>query len=413
MPTVSNPGDRSEHGADRLADQVLRQPDPESTATLPAARQPPADTPSWPGAGRELPPATRKFFEPRFGFDFSRLRIHTDAEAARSARAMNAHAFTIGRDIVFGAGRFAPHTSAGQRLLAHELAHVVQPAASRPVIQRQPAEPTAADIAEFEEERRRFEEAKKKHQEALQRARDIEARQQAQLDFQEAESRLAKAREQHLRAITPPQPTDALRKAGITTRRTVDANTGDLMDVVLRQSNIMRRFLNTKIKIGGSKFVIENSDSEFDTKYRSLHDLKPGSDEWNGTGNVRGFYHRKTDTIHLRPRSDYGQAVHESIHKFANRGFRGFFGGFIDEGVTQYFADMVLEEQQLEKGRTLYGDNLKCARKLIETVANFSLVARNYFDGDATLINMLLRQPGADSRKLHGNSEEWCKRFGA
>jgi hypothetical protein len=72
----------------------------------------------------------------------------------------------------------------------------------------------------------------------------------------------------------------------------------------------------------------------------------------------------------------------------------------------------VLEEQGLEKGHTLYDENLKCARKLIKDVANFGLVARNYFDGDATLTNMLLRRYGASSRQLVGNSEEWCKRFG-
>jgi len=414
VPTVSDPGDRSEHEADRLADRVLRRPDPPRAEAPLAATRAPADTPSWPGTGRPLSSATRNFFEPRFGFDFSRLRIHTDAEAAQSARALNADAFTIGRDIVFGAGRYAPHTSAGQRLLAHELAHVVQPAASRPLIQRQKAvEPTAADIADIEEERKRFEEAKRKHQEALQRAKDIEARQQAQLDFQDAERRFAQAREQHARAVIPPQPTDALQKAGITTRRIVGPQTGDLMDVVLRQSNIMRRFLSTKIKIAGSKFIIENSDSEFDTKYRSLNDVKPGSDEWNNTSTVRGFYHRTTDTIYLRPRSDYGQAVHESIHKFSNPGFRAIFGGFLDEGVTQYFADVVLEEQGLEKGHTLYDDNLKCARKLINEVATFGLVARNYFDGDTTLTNRLARQYGDASRQLNGNSAGWCKRFGA
>jgi hypothetical protein len=64
--------------------------------------------------------------EPRFGHDFSRVRVHTDSKAAESARAVNALAYTVGRDVVFGAGQHVPGTSAGQRLLAHELAHVVQ-----------------------------------------------------------------------------------------------------------------------------------------------------------------------------------------------------------------------------------------------------------------------------------------------
>lgn len=76
--------------------------------------------------GQPLDPATRAFFEPRFGQDFSQVRVHTDAKAAESAWAVNALAYTAGRDIVFGTGRYAPATSEGRRLLAHELTHVVQ-----------------------------------------------------------------------------------------------------------------------------------------------------------------------------------------------------------------------------------------------------------------------------------------------
>ncbi|HZP60616.1 MAG TPA: DUF4157 domain-containing protein [Opitutaceae bacterium] len=74
-------------------------------------------------SGRPLDAATRAFMEPRFGYDFSRVRLHTDAQAARSAEAVSAQAYTVGSNIVFGAHRGGP---ANQRLLAHELAHVVQ-----------------------------------------------------------------------------------------------------------------------------------------------------------------------------------------------------------------------------------------------------------------------------------------------
>ncbi len=76
--------------------------------------------------GRALDPATRAFMEPRFGHDFGRVRIHTDARAVESARSLDAHAYTVWQDVVFGAGRYAPATPEGRRLLAHELAHVVQ-----------------------------------------------------------------------------------------------------------------------------------------------------------------------------------------------------------------------------------------------------------------------------------------------
>jgi hypothetical protein len=76
--------------------------------------------------GQPLDPTTRAFFEPRFGHDFSHVRIHMDTEAAESARAVKAWAYTVGTDVVFGEGRYSPGTPAGQRLLAHELAHTLQ-----------------------------------------------------------------------------------------------------------------------------------------------------------------------------------------------------------------------------------------------------------------------------------------------
>jgi hypothetical protein len=78
------------------------------------------------GPGEPLDRQSRAYFEPRFGVDFSRVRIHADARAAQSAQAVNAQAYTIGNDLVFGAGRFAPTSLAGRRLIAHELAHVAQ-----------------------------------------------------------------------------------------------------------------------------------------------------------------------------------------------------------------------------------------------------------------------------------------------
>lgn len=76
--------------------------------------------------GRPLDGPTRAFMERRFGHDFSRVRVHADGRATESASRLDARAYTVGRDVVFGAGRYEPHTSAGRRLLAHELSHVVQ-----------------------------------------------------------------------------------------------------------------------------------------------------------------------------------------------------------------------------------------------------------------------------------------------
>ncbi len=76
--------------------------------------------------GQALDAGARAFMEPRFGRDFSQVRIHTDATAAASAAAVNARAYTVGRDIVFAGGAYRPGTAEGRTLLAHELAHVAQ-----------------------------------------------------------------------------------------------------------------------------------------------------------------------------------------------------------------------------------------------------------------------------------------------
>ena len=91
------------------------------SAPVPPVVQDVVDSP-----GRPLDPDARAFMEPRFGRDFSQVRVHTDAKAAHSADAAHARAYTVGRSIVFGSGQYSTHTEASKHLLAHELAHVVQ-----------------------------------------------------------------------------------------------------------------------------------------------------------------------------------------------------------------------------------------------------------------------------------------------
>jgi hypothetical protein len=82
--------------------------------------------------GRPLDPATRAGFESSLAHDFRAVRVHTDARAASSAATLEAHAYTVGTDVVFGAGRYDPGSTAGRRLLAHELTHVRQQAGATP-----------------------------------------------------------------------------------------------------------------------------------------------------------------------------------------------------------------------------------------------------------------------------------------
>ena len=151
--TVNAPGDIYEREADRVAEQVMRIPEPGSRHALvggnpkPAAAQngraqvqtksvqaneagadaaPPIVDDVLRSSGQPLDMATRAAVEPRFGHDFSRVRVHTDARAAEAASAVNARAFTVNHDIVFGAGEYMPQTDSGRRLLSHELTHVLQ-----------------------------------------------------------------------------------------------------------------------------------------------------------------------------------------------------------------------------------------------------------------------------------------------
>jgi hypothetical protein len=97
------------------------------------------------GGGRALEKNVQRFMGQRIGHDFSHVRVHTDGEAANSARRLNAHAYTVGADIYFNEGRYNPHDLQGQKLLAHELTHVVQQSAAGPApdspVQRQQAKP--------------------------------------------------------------------------------------------------------------------------------------------------------------------------------------------------------------------------------------------------------------------------------
>lgn len=110
--------------------------------------------------GQPLDSVTRSFMEPRFGHDFARVRVHADAKAAESARAVNALAYTAGWDVVFGAGQYQPNTSAGRQLLAHELSHTIQQGAAvrSPIQPGVEATTTAAqDIAPMIQRAMKFE----------------------------------------------------------------------------------------------------------------------------------------------------------------------------------------------------------------------------------------------------------------
>lgn len=117
---------------DRLQTKRVESSDSEPTAVPPTVHEVVGSP------GQPLDAATRAFMEPRFGHHFSQVRVHTDAKAVESARDVNASAYTVGRNIVFGAGQFLPGTRGGLQLLSHELTHVVQ--------QRRSSNPVAGSV---------------------------------------------------------------------------------------------------------------------------------------------------------------------------------------------------------------------------------------------------------------------------
>jgi hypothetical protein len=163
--SVSNPEDAYEQEADRVADQVMRMPasapqvathaapvvqricskcEEELQRSEESAAVPTVDAAlessigSLSGRGDPLPRSVRSFMEPRFNADFSAIRVHTDAHAHELARAVSAQAFTVGRNVVFGAGHYSPETETGKRLLAHELTHTIQQRGATEKISRSP-----------------------------------------------------------------------------------------------------------------------------------------------------------------------------------------------------------------------------------------------------------------------------------
>jgi hypothetical protein len=146
---VNEPGDVYEQEADWIADQVMAMPARTGVSgALPRIQRfsgqsngqmdvvPASVDHALASSGRPLEPSLRQDMEQRFGHDFSGVRVHSGAVAEQSAQEVNAYAYTVGHDMVFGAGRFAPATPAGRRLLAHELAHTVQQLGGGVALQR-------------------------------------------------------------------------------------------------------------------------------------------------------------------------------------------------------------------------------------------------------------------------------------
>lgn len=271
-----------------------------------------------PSPGHPLDPAARSLMESSFQFDFSRVRVHHDPEANRAAAGLAARAFTLGRNIVFDEGEYAPQTPEGRKLLAHELSHVVQQARDgRPVLRRAPA---------------------------------------------------LKGRAKH--------------EFG-------DSDASDI-DKAIAASPITKYVPAKKLKtLKGN--VDTQSPKVFENQYKDYGKSDEDVDE------VPGFVNRAEEKpIKLRlpgrnskkqlvVAANFEDAVHETMHLNSQTRFQSDFLHNYNEGVTEYFTEMVLGE-----AGQAYRDELKLAEGLISALGE-DLVGKAYFLGERGALSAVLR----------------------
>lgn len=299
---------------------------------------------SLPGRGAPLPAPARRFFEARMGHDFSGVRVHTGEEAARSAKAVRAKAYTTGNDIVFNEGQYDVSSGEGKKLLAHELTHVMQ---QDERVQRSPAKPY-------------------------------------------------------------------LKQKGITPQQTIDSDEGKMRAHAVAALGNPDSRLNKYIgpKLAGLKdpkvtkiYILTNS--EFGDAY--LPYAKKYGDEKNADPSVKsdqraldvgGFYDPATGAVYVRLRGTFCHFFHETMHSFSNPDFlRKHVGGHIKEGLTQYFTDVVFDEQLGAnapcKSVKEYEQYKQCAADLVQRCGEDTM-AELFFNSSADALSKIALKLGLD-----------------
>ena len=209
-------------------------------------------------------------------------------------------------------------------------------------------------------------------------------------------------------------PKTALEQAGVSGSTRLDSKTAGLVNSIVAASPLLSPFIKGKLPkegILGSKVKIHDSDAEFNGEYvrvEKITDSLANKDVQKKIAQVAGFFDRSTGITHLRKRSDFGDALHESLHKLAGGGFRGLFEEFLDEGVTAWFTDRLLEEQNQPEHKDLYRDNAACAARLVAATSP-TMVAEAYFNQKvgplAEAVAKKLRIPLGDVHGLAAKGE--------
>ncbi len=375
--------DPLEHEADRVADQVMRMPDPEVSisAVLPQISRKCAEceeeekklqkkpTATAEAAGGEAPAhevlrspgqpldaQTRAFFEPRFGQDLGGVRIHTDGNAAAAAHDLDALAFTIGHDMVFGASRFEPQTHEGQRLIAHELTHVVQQSGIEGT--------------------------------GIGHSSDLSSGSLPTLIQRQPEEKKDPPKKQ------PAKKT--LRSEGVDLQDPVAVKTVTIIDDVLARNQKLAPYIGDQLAAGvkiaaKGKFIQDITDPIFEDAYRKAYDLHPTD---SVPKHDLGFFDPKTSEIHVRPGAKFGTALHELVHRLASPVLYSVYLPLankvstdllevLKEGVTAFFTDQILKDEGLPNYNDAYIKEKKKAETLINALGSksegFDLIAKFNF----------------------------------
>jgi hypothetical protein len=383
---IAAPGDRYEQQADRVADQVVAAPSRSGAGNASPqierfTGQPHGGTNAAsvdrvlaePGA--PLQPALRQDMEQRFGRDFSQVRVHSGSAAEQSARDVDARAYTVGRDMVFGSSRFAPQTSEGRRLIAHELTHAIQQSRD--------------GITVGGHEGGRFDGPG-----LIQREPDDTKKTAPQTTpTQTAPTQ-----------TTPPQtaptqttPTKTLKSQGVDLKDPVGGKTPDIIDEVLARNQTLAPYISDRLKGGfkiaqTDKFKKEPSDSQFQTAFRDVNGSDPDK-------NTMGFFDPKKSIVHLRPTAEFGTALHESVHRLASTGLHGTYLPMaqeisndlvevLKEGVTAFFTDTILNDEKLPNFNDAYRSRKHQVEALIQALDphGFELVAKFNFQGNVVAL---------------------------
>jgi len=201
--------------ADAAAERVVHMPSPAAPQLSPAPQTEARGHGL--GPGEPIAAADRAFLEPRFGFDFSRVRVHADGQAAASAGAHEALAFTVGNHIAFAEGQYAPGTPGTRRLLAHELTHTLQQAGGvGACVQRQPApKPPNPPKSTLNPLVQKFIDGTATEQDRAELARQAKAGKLTDADFAALQGVIGQEFGQRMQELTQEIQKLVLRKAGV------------------------------------------------------------------------------------------------------------------------------------------------------------------------------------------------------